>query len=268
MAEALLIDGKLGSPRYLQVYQSLYQWIAQGRYARGSRLETEHQLCALFGVSRITVRKALDMLADDGLVKSIQGKGTFVCADHPQLPVRADMDQRIRKSRELARNSTIKRLRISSITAPADICDDLHLPPDSKAIHTSYVRVLRQQAVGFVESYIPTQLGIHPAPEDFRTSTMLTLLEDKGIALSGIDHLIGATLADSGLASMLGIQVGAPLVRIRMILLDTDHSPVEHISAFFRADQYEHHMFMSRDAATGAFSTPSKANSMPREILP
>jgi DNA-binding GntR family transcriptional regulator len=66
-----LIDQDLKLPRYMQVYTTLYQWVAQGTYPAGARLESEGRLCEMFGVSRITVRKALDMLTQEGLLASV-----------------------------------------------------------------------------------------------------------------------------------------------------------------------------------------------------
>ena len=248
------INSHIKTPRYMQVYSTLHQWIAQGLYPPGSKLDTEDRLCTLFGVSRITVRKAIEMLAAENLVVNRQGKGTFVSGDHANLPVRADMDQRIRKSHALARNSKLKELRITSVLADPSTQKDLLLEAGSRVIFAAYVRVLRGSRIGYVESFIPEQLGIELTASDFRTSTLLTILEDKGIMLSGIDHLIGATLADSRLARILNIPVGAPLVTVKLMMFDMQHRPVERVSAFFRADQYEHHMFMARQTTGQAFA--------------
>jgi GntR family transcriptional regulator len=230
----------------MQVHASLHDWITQGRYEPGGCLETESELCEMFGVSRITVRKAIELLAQAGLVKSVQGKGTFIALNNPKLPVRADMNQRISRAKQFARKSQIDRLEISTELPGSEVAADLCLKHDEHVIVSSYVRILKNSRIGYATSAIPVKLGVEIAPEDFRLSTMLTILEDKGVALSGIDHLIGATLADSRLASLLEVQVGVPLVRIKMVMLDMQHKPVERVIAHFRADQYEHHMFMTR----------------------
>ncbi len=245
--ETLPVSDELRSPRYMQVYSSLYQWIAQGHYAPGARLEPENQLCGMFGVSRITIRKAIGMLVEQGLLRTVQGKGTFVATDHPGLPVRADMDQRINRARQLARNSRTVNLTIETVAAPEEVANDLGLPTGADVLRASYVRVMKTMRIGYVESFLPGHLGIELTADDFRRSTLLTILEDKGIKLSGVDHLIGATLADNRLARLLEIEVGAPLVRIKMTMLDQNHAPVERVLAYFRADQYEHHMFMARN---------------------
>ena len=62
------VDNSLRSPRYIQAYAAIRDWIYQGTYKPGQRLPTEGELCDLFGVSRITTRKAVDMLVDEELV--------------------------------------------------------------------------------------------------------------------------------------------------------------------------------------------------------
>lgn len=64
-------------PRYYQVYLTVRDWIYNGNYSRGAQLPTETELCDTFGVSRITVRKAVDLLSDDKLILREQGRGTL-----------------------------------------------------------------------------------------------------------------------------------------------------------------------------------------------
>ncbi len=240
------VNDNIKVARYQQVYSTLRQWITQGHYPPQARLEPEKRLCEIFGVSRITVRKALQLLARDGLVKSVQGKGTFLQADTEHKPIHADMNQRIRRARELARNSEVLELSVRRIAASREVSDDLQLNSETEVQSVTYIRVLRDLRIGFVESHFPIDLNIKFGEKDFLDSTLLTILEDKGFQLSGIDHLVGATLADTELASHLKLNVGEPLVRVKMIMLDVAHRPIQKVVAFFRADQYEHHLFLAR----------------------
>ncbi|MBP2002221.1 DNA-binding GntR family transcriptional regulator [Paenibacillus shirakamiensis] len=70
-------------PLYIAVYDTLYKQIMQGVFPSDSQLPTESELAKLFDVSRMTLRQALALLQDDGLVKSIHGKGNFITKAHP-----------------------------------------------------------------------------------------------------------------------------------------------------------------------------------------
>ncbi len=242
----LLAPEHINVPRYQQVFSTLKQWIVEGHYPRSGALEPESKLCEMFGVSRITVRKALEMLAREGLVKSVQGKGTFVSAEMPGPSLHGEMQQRITRAREMANNSNIEQFSSSITKGSAEIWEDLKLNADTEVMKVSYVRVLRQLNIGYVESYYPLSLNISITEKDFEKSTLLTVLPDKGIALSGIDHLVGATLADARLAQLLNINVGAALVRVKMTMLNISHEPVQKVVGYFRADEYEHHLFLGQ----------------------
>lgn len=243
--DTVQVDDSIKTPRYMQVYSTLYQWVAQGHYSPGAPLEPEKRLCEMFGVSRITVRKALEMLAAEGLTNSVQGKGNFVRQDYVNTALRGDMNARISTARKLAKNSTLSRLRIEQVASDS-ACSELKIPAGTLLHHVSYIRELDDTPVGFVESWFPTDLTLTFDEAAVRRSTMLTILEDQGLALSGIDHLVGATLADEKLARMLRINVGAPLVRVRMLMLDDNRRAVQSVLGHFRADRYEHHMLMTR----------------------
>ena len=99
------MDQSPQSPRYIQVYAAIRDWIYQGSYKPGQRLPTEGELCDLFGVSRITTRKAVDMLVDEELVVRQPGRGTFVVEDLADAPVIGDMEQLLRKVERLGKNT-------------------------------------------------------------------------------------------------------------------------------------------------------------------
>ena len=151
-----LIDHAIKSPRYIQVYSTVRDWIYQGSYKPGSRLPTEEELCRLFQVSRITTRKAVDMLVDEGLVVRQPGRGTFVVEDLADAPVIGEMDQLLRKVERLGKTSRIAQAEVVEVEADPDTAKDLGLarrargcrrPPTSGSPTSS--------PIGYVVTYIP-----------------------------------------------------------------------------------------------------------------
>lgn len=71
------------NPQYQTIYENLKEQILQGVYAPGSRLPFERELCEIYGVQRITVRKALELLVQDGMICKHPGKGSFVRDENP-----------------------------------------------------------------------------------------------------------------------------------------------------------------------------------------
>jgi DNA-binding GntR family transcriptional regulator len=75
---------------------------------------------------------------------------------------------------------------------------------------------------------------------------MLNLLERKGVDIASCDQVIGATLADARLATLLDTSVGAALVHIRLVVFDGRRRPVERLVAWYRGDHYRHHVHLTR----------------------
>ncbi len=247
-----IIDNSIKTPLYMQVYSALYQWIRQGRYKPGDKLESEAALCESFGVSRISVRKALDLLAAEGWVFSKQGKGTFVSDKRPVVGLPASMEEQILRSAEFARASRTRDLNIERISAPSDIAAELKLEQGEPVFSVSYVRMAKGKPLGLVRSYFPCIQGLSFSATDFIQNTSVTVLAQKGIPMSGIENMFGATLADTELARLLDSHVGAPLLSIKMTVLDDRAAPLAWLQSFWRADRYEHHVFMARNTETGA----------------
>lgn len=243
-----LIDHAIKSPRYIQVYSTVRDWIYQGNYKPASRLPTEEELCGLFRVSRITTRKAVDMLVDEGLVVRQPGRGTFVVEDLADAPVIGEMDQLLRKVARLGKNTRVTQAEVAEVEADPETQKDLHLAAGARVQRASHVRLSEKHPVGYVITFIPASLKVRFNLSELNESPMLNLLERKGVDIASADQIISATLADGKLASLLGTTVGAPLVHIRLVVFDSERRPVERLVAWYRGDHYRHHVHLTRKA--------------------
>lgn len=240
------VDHALRSPRYIQVYSAIRDWILQGTYKPGQRLPTEGELCELFAVSRITTRKAVDMLVDEELVVRQPGRGTFVVEDLADAPVLGDMEQLLRKVERLGKKTRVARAEVRELEADAETRKDLRLAAGARVQRASHVRLLNKEPIGYVVTYVPADLDVRFDLNELNESPMLTLLERKGVDIASCDQVITATLADGRLAGLLGTTVGAPLVHIRLVVFDSQRRPVERLVAWYRADHYQHHVHLTR----------------------
>ena len=175
------VDHSLRSPRYIQVYAAVRDWICLGTYKPGQRLPTEGELCDLFGVSRITTRKAVDMLVDEELVVRQPGRGTFVVQDLADAPVVGDMEQLLRKVERLGKNTRIAQAQVQEQDADAETRKDLRLADGARVQRASHVRLLNKEPIGYVVTYVPADLKVRFNLNELNESPMLTLLERKGV---------------------------------------------------------------------------------------
>jgi GntR family transcriptional regulator len=228
------------------VYSTVRDWIYQGSYKPGERLPTEEELCQMFDVSRITTRKAVDMLVDEGLVVRQPGRGTFVVEDLADAPVVGEMDQLLRKVERLGKKTVVGAAEIVEVEADAETQRDLDLLPGTRVQRASHVRLMDNQPIGYVVTFLPATLKVRFDLKELNESPMLTLLERKGVDIASLDQVISATLADARLASLLNVTVGAPLVHIRLVVFDSHRRPVERMLAWYRGDHYRHHVHLTR----------------------
>jgi len=240
------VDYAIKTPRYVQVYSAVRDWIYSGRYRPGARLPTESELCDTFGVSRITTRKAVDMLVDEALVVRQPGRGTFVVEDLADAPVLGDMEQLLLKVERLGKNSRVSRAEVVEEAADADTLKDLQLPAGARVQRASHVRIVDGEPIGYVVTYLPAHFHVRFDLDELNESPMLNLLQRKGIDIASADQLISAALADARLASLLDTNPGAPLLQVRLVVFDSRRRPVERLVAWYRADHYHHHVHLTR----------------------
>lgn len=232
-------DPRTRPPRYVRVYTTLREWIRNGKYGPGDKIATEDEIGKLFKVSRITTRKAIDLLVEDELVYRVHGKGTYVAKNVRERGGVENVHARIRTARGLAQRSKVTKVNVSEIDADSRVATDLKIPVGQRVTKVSYVRVFRGVPAAYVEAHVPADRAEIRA-SDLGSMTILAILEKQGIQIGEAHQLIGATLADSHLAAMLDSAVGAPLLTIEQIVMDTSNRPVERFFTWYNCEQYEH----------------------------
>ncbi|MGE0581648.1 MAG: GntR family transcriptional regulator [Steroidobacteraceae bacterium] len=240
------ISAGLRSPKYVQLYNALREWIFEGRYPPGAQLPTEQELAARLRVSRNTARQAIQMLVTEHLVSRQAGRGTFVLQDLSTAPVRSDLDQLMRRAKRLGAGSKQRHAQLEEIVADDATRLDLGLEAGARVVRASHVRVADNIPVGYVETSVPLDIARAIDVAELNRSPMLTLLNRKGMNIMGADQFIGATLADIKIAAFLETEVGAPLVSVRLLVVDDRNRRVERVQQWYRADRYTHHAYLSR----------------------
>lgn len=234
-----VIGPRTTSPRYVRVYTMLREWISNGKYGPGDKIPTEDEIGQMFSVSRITTRKAIDLLVEDELVYRMHGKGTFVAENVREREGIENIFKRTRTARGIASRSKLADVEVSEIDADARIATDLRIPIGQAVTKIAYVRVFRSEPAAYFEFHIPSDRA-RITTDNIRSRSILSLIEDQGVTITDAHQLIGATLADPFLASKLGSTVGAPLLTIKQIVMNSREQPVERFIGWFHSEKYEH----------------------------
>ena len=214
------------SIRYHDIAASLRERIAVGHFLAGRLLPSEAELSSEFAVSRVTVRRALEVLREEGIVSARQGFGWFVASD----PV----------MQTLGRLGTIEEQMSASGMTPTRNIIEFAFEKASRQISKTLdcdqvLRVKRinmadDQPFAVVTVWCPFELAKHLSRHDVETSSFYNLLK---VSLGGATQTIGADAATGVEAKLLEIPVGSPVLHCDRITKDDDG----------RAVLVSHHVF-------------------------
>ncbi|MCR5883377.1 GntR family transcriptional regulator [Rhizobacter sp. J219] len=227
--------------------ESLRAGILEGRYPAEEQLPTEHDLTALYDVSRITVRRALHDLENEGLVQRLQGRGTFV--RRPQVTQDLARLQSFGEAmRPLGHETSSRVLSVREVKPPQAVAQRLGLTMRTKVSEIRRVRHLNGAPVSLDVSYFATTLGRRLAKEDLASRDIFLILEhDYGLPLGHADLIIGSRLADEALATILGVPPGAAVLHVDRLTTDTEGRPLACEHLFNNGEAYQYHLQVARD---------------------
>jgi GntR family transcriptional regulator len=240
------LDPNARVPLYHQIFLILRNRIYGGTIAPGDIVPGEQELCLDFGVSRITARRALNELADAGLVVRERGRGTRVVTRPPVPAVTSSIEGWLENISLMGIATEARVLDFTYVAANGEIAAALELEPGTEVQRAERVRVLDGEPMSFLVTYVPADIGRQYDREDLDTRPLLQLLERAGVNVASARQTISATLADDYVASALDINPGAPLIEVRRIVRDVRNRPIEYIRVLYRPDLYRFEMSMRR----------------------
>jgi GntR family transcriptional regulator len=241
-------DATLPLPRYHQIYLVLKEQLAEGRHAPDTPLPGELELAQQFGVSRVTVRTALDRLAEEGLILRQRGRGTFVRPVSAPPPARAELSGLLENLLSMGLKTSVRLIDLATIPAPADVADALKLEPGAPVQKAIRVRSLKGEPFSHITTFVPDSIARAFGRKELTAKPMLALLEEAGVKVSGADQTISARLADHTVAPLLEVELGAPLLAVTRVVYGEKGRPVQLLRGLYRPDRYEYHMHLTRSS--------------------
>lgn len=234
-----------------RLYLLLHDRISSGRLPAGARLPGEPSLATEHGVSRVTVRRALDRLASEGLVLRRAGAGTFVQRRGGPRPVVADLPNVLSGLIEMGRATGVRLLSFEYGTPPAAIAEALRLGPGERVQRSVRVRLIDGAPFSFLTTHVPERIGLTYSEGDLAATPLLELMERSGVVAARASQAVSATLAGPEAADALGLDLGAPLIELTRVVHDPSGRGVEHLHALYRPDRYAFRMDLVRTGGAG-----------------
>lgn len=234
-----------------QISTLIKDGIASGRYREGDRLPTEESLCETHGVSRVTVRRAMQSLEQQGYIERRPRLGTFVSSRAAVLSMPTPIDDYLK---QVARRRQLSRpvvLEFGFVSATPDVATSLRLTSGADVLRVERLRVMQRLPIFHSTVYLPEAIGRRFTRGDFARSALSTLLAREGTHYARIDMVTRARLAIPPVAGLLQVATGSALVDVQRIGYDTEGMPIEFQQLLGPPDRFETHVTMrSADAAT------------------
>jgi GntR family transcriptional regulator len=235
------IDKKSPIPYYYQIEEWIRSQITSGRLQPGDMLSNEISLSEQLGVSRMTVRQALNHLTQEGLLTRYRAKGTFVAPPRQQVPFVLD---RLRSmTEEVASQGRLLRshvLALEVLTAAGEICHELNMETSEPMILIRRLRSVDEVPISIESSYHPYRRFPELLQMDLNDGSIYEILDHKfhSRPVEAVDTIV-ASVASREEAALLEIDEGAPVMIYKRIGKDADGLPMEFTRAVYRADRYQ-----------------------------
>ena len=229
------VDRSSPVPLYYQLSQQLEAAIEQGRLAPGKLLGNEIELARRLGLSRPTVRQAIQSLVDKGLLVRRRGVGTQVV--HSQVRRPLELSSLYDDLEAAGQRPTTRVLRHVTEPAPAAVAAALGIAEESDVVVVERLRLAHGEPVAHLCNHLPPGL-LDMTTEGLETTGLYRLMREAGISLHSARQSVGARAATPGEGERLGEPEGAPLLTMERTTFDDTGRPVEFGTHIYRASRY------------------------------
>lgn len=228
------IFGNSPVPRYAQLADLLRQRIARGVWAKGQKLPSLEELVLEFGVARVTVRQAVELLSRDGLLSPQPGRGTFVTA----VPSRSrwlKLETSLKALADVYRNDKPKLTLIEEATANPPLLEDDGTPAPRyrfmRRVHST-----GDEAYSLISLYLDDRV-FRMAPARFRKETVIpVLLELPKVKVARARQTVTISTADVEVARYLEVPLNSPVALVRRVFTAADGTVLYLGEVTYRGD--------------------------------
>ncbi len=233
-----------GRPLYAQTSQALRRLIEDGAYALGDRLPSEPALAQRLGISRPTLREALRLLEDEGVIVRRHGVGTFVAAPRPRIDAGLELLESIERMAERAGLQTqMGALTHREFPAPAQMAAHLGIAEGTNIIDVTRVILADGRRIAFLTDILPQEyLRGNELDAEFQGSVLDHLLGRGWPALSHSRTELAACAAEATVARELHIKSGEPLLKLEAQLYASDGRIVDYSTSYFVPGFFRFHV--------------------------
>lgn len=238
-------------PLYHQLKLALEEAIKRRVYKPGDRLPSEPELMRQYGISRITVRQALDDLEAEGLIVRRHGKGTYVAeARIEQELVR--LTDFVEDMQRAGRKPSSRVLAFEHETVPPLLAQTLGIPPGAEVVRVDRLRLGDDRPVAYDTTWLPLRFGELLVGAELTHETIYHILEARyAISVLSGSFTITASEATPQIAGALEVLAGSALLVIERTSYTGKKEPVYVQKRYYRPDRVQYRLTLRRYSEQG-----------------
>ncbi|KRM00270.1 GntR family transcriptional regulator [Liquorilactobacillus satsumensis] len=228
------------SPVYIQIHNVIKRSIESGKWSIGDRIPSERELAVKFGVSRMTLRQAIQTLVDEGILERHVGSGTYVARRKVQEKM-SGVTSFTELTKEQGKVPSSKTLSYHVTTPSLSEMEKLNLKEKDQVLRMERIRYADETPICFEVATIPAQLVKEFSKEEV-TSSLYHALEESGYAIGHAQQTVTAMLASEKIADYLDIKRGDAILRLRQITNLKDGRPFEYVRTQYAGNRFEFYL--------------------------
>lgn len=242
-----MLDSSRGAiPLYMQIYQELKQKIKDEVYKYGDNIPTEFELQEIYNVSRITVRQAIQVLEQEGLVVRARGKGTVVSANENIEELLTQIRSFTEEMKDRNMVAGTKFAEISEVSATAELAYIFSCSEGDKLYYLRRVRTANEKPIVLFDTYLMSKKALPLDNNVYYGSIYETLKEYDVKHPVGIEEKFTAIIATKTISDALGVKVGAPIMKRVRKSFNDENDVFEYTVGYYNADIYNYVVYAGK----------------------
>lgn len=237
LGQVMILDiDKLSKvPIYFQLKQIIIDNINKGVWAPDSPIYSERELCEMFGISRMTIRQAINELVNEGILYRIRGKGTFVSPPKiEQSDVMSFTEAAVKYG-----YSTSTEVNIFKVIIPGShIQCKLGLLDGEQVYYIQRLRIVENKIVAVEDVYLPVKYAENLQESDFTKSIYELLNKKFGYSINHVQTSMEALIPGEGELKLFNTNTNIPILKVTAVHITDNNLKLYYEESLYRSDKF------------------------------